>query len=284
MPSEFAHYQFGCEMLESFPAPVAEAARARLDLYNIGQHGPDILFFYKALTRNAVKERGYAQHEKPASDFFAAAKNVYLHSENQAASLAYLLGFLCHFALDSVCHGSIENKIRVSGVSHTEIESEFERYLLCKAGKNPIREKLVRHICPTKENAAVIAPFFEGVTAEQVYKALRSVVTDCNLLRAPCVLKRALILAAFRISGHYDSLGHRMIPKKPNPVCADSCLRLEKLMNRAKTFCLEITENYLGYLRGENALSPAFSATFGPSEGWQDIPVLSLEEEKRFEV
>ena len=36
---------------------------------------------------------------------------------------------LCHFSLDVMCHGYIDEKIQAGGVSHAEIEIEFDRML-----------------------------------------------------------------------------------------------------------------------------------------------------------
>lgn len=40
---------------------------------------------------------------------------------------AYLMGFVCHFILDSECHPYVEEYIEKSGVQHLEIEEEFEK-------------------------------------------------------------------------------------------------------------------------------------------------------------
>jgi hypothetical protein len=62
-------------------------------------------------------------------------------ASDKEAALAYIYGFICHFALDSTCHGYIDEKIAQSGVSHTEIEVEFERhsipYSWCKRSNLP---------------------------------------------------------------------------------------------------------------------------------------------------
>ena len=123
-----------------------------------------ILFYYKALTNNPVNAVGFGMHGKPAREFFAPAKEAYAAAEDKGAALAYLLGFVCHFALDSACHGYIENKIAVSGVTHTEIESEFDRSLLLQDGRDPLSAKLTYHIAArpasaqARVRAAVPAP------------------------------------------------------------------------------------------------------------------------------
>ena len=284
MPSTYAHRLFGEAMLDLYPAEIAAAARARRELFDIGLHGPDILFYYKVLKADPVNAVGYRQHGLPGRAFFGPAKQTLEDAADADGAHAYLLGFLCHFALDSACHGYIENKIAVSGVTHTEIESEFDRFLLERQGIEPLHARLVGHIHPTKENAAVIAPFFEGVNARQVYRALRSMLFYNGLLRAPHQPKRGLVNLVLRLSGNYTEMHGMMIAKKPIPACADSNLRLWKLFARARQDCLSLTAEFEGYLRGENGLGEQFTRTFGPPQNWREIPVLSLQEEERYEI
>lgn len=51
--------------------------------------------------------------------------------------------------------------IHESGISHSEIEMEFDRLLLKEDYINPVRYLATKHIRPTKENGAVIAPFLK---------------------------------------------------------------------------------------------------------------------------
>ena len=135
-----------------------------------------------------------------------------------------------------------------------------------------------------EQNAAVIAPFFAGVSEKQVYKALRSMVFYNGLLRAPHLPKRFLVETVLRLSGNYKEMHGMMIARRPIPACADSNLRLCKLFERAKGDCLSLTRELLGCLHGENALGAAFGRTFGPPKNWREIPVLSLQEEERYEI
>lgn len=284
MPSTYAHRLFGEKMLKRYPAVTAQAAQKRRELYDIGLHGPDILFYYKVLKADPVNAIGYRTHGQPARDFFSPAKLVYADVADQEGALAYLLGFLCHFALDRACHGYIENKIRISHVTHTEIESEFDRYLLEQNGIEPLTARLADHIAATAENAAVISPFFEGTTPRQVLRALRSMRFYNSLLRAPHSPKRWLVNTVLKLSGNYPEMHGMMIAKHPIAACADSNLRLEKLFQKAQDDCLAMTADYLEFLDGKEPLAAEFGDTFGPGAGWQDIPVLPPEEEKQFVI
>lgn len=284
MPSGYAHYKFAAEVFKEYGAKAAECVRKNEALYMIGAHGPDLFFYYKALTKNPVNSFGFAMHEKPAAQFFAEAKSVYLRAEDKDAALSYLLGFLCHFSLDHACHSYIEKKIAVSGLSHARIETEFDRFLLEEEGKEPLSARLTDHIRPSRAAADVIAKFFPMFTGKQIEKSMRSMIFYNGLLRAPHLPKRIAICAAMRFAGKYESLHGMMIARKPVAACADSNLRLKKLFAKAKTACLALTGEYLAYLDGAGPLPAAFKDTFGPAPDWQSVPVLSAEEEKNYEI
>ncbi len=280
MPSTYAHYRFGQEVFAALPESLAKTVRENRALYDIGLHGPDLLFYYKPLESNAVNRIGFSMHAEPAEKFFSPAAKLAAKGDGAAA---YAYGFVCHFALDSACHSYIENKIRVSNVRHTEIESEFDRSLLLEEGKDPLSAVLTSHIAASEENAGVIAPFF-GVTEKQAYKALRSMLFYNSLVRAPHAFKRGLVNFVLKISGNYKEMHGMMIAKRPIKACEDSDLRLKKLFEKAVPEAVRLIGNFAGFVRGENALSPAFGDTFSFKQGWENIPVLSPEEEKNYEV
>ena len=168
MPTTYAHYRFGKDVISALPRPLEKAVENNRELFDIGLHGPDILFYYKALKSNPVSGQGYALHDKMADQFFSHAAEIISKTDDSAAARAYMYGFICHFALDSECHKYIEKMIQVSGISHSEIEMEFDRYLLTGDHINPVTYFSAKHIHPTMENAKVIAPFFEDLSADTV--------------------------------------------------------------------------------------------------------------------
>ncbi len=296
MPSMYAHFVFGKNVYQKFPSDIKKIIKEHRELFFIGLHGPDIFFYYKPLGKNPVKRLGSHMHDMPGRDFFEPAaraigrflddKGDFLPGRKHVGEdmLAYALGFLCHFSLDTTCHGYIENKIRLSGVSHTEIEAELERSLLERDGFNPVHHRLTGHIVPSLYNGMVMEPFFPELEAGQIKESLESLVRYNDLLMAPHVWKRWLIYGVMAISGNYKELHGLVIRKKPNPKCKDSCLRLEKLMDKAIGLCMELTENYLEFLKHKAEMDKRFNQTFGPGPDWKSIPVYSWEEELKYEV
>lgn len=288
MPSTYAHYIFGQKIYRNLTGNLKNIVGEHPQLYNIGLHGPDIFFYYKPLRNNPVNSLGFKMHNQPASDFFAKAAYILrdLRSDHalRNAGLAYILGFICHFALDSTCHGYIENKIRKTGITHTEIEAEFDRYLMIRDHLNPSTHHLADHIHPTRKNAQVIQSFFGQFSQHQIRKALSSMVWYSDLLAAPGAFKRQILYMVLKLSGNPLEICHRIMTREARPECQDSCLRLEKLMGKASVCCLSLIDSYIDFLYDDIPLDKYFVRTFGPEMNWQSIPVYSYQEELNYEI
>ncbi len=71
MPSTYAHYCFGKAVLSKLSENLQRIVFSSRALYDIGLHGPDLLFYYHPLTANRINAIGYGMHERPAGEFFA---------------------------------------------------------------------------------------------------------------------------------------------------------------------------------------------------------------------
>lgn len=283
MPSNYAHHHFGQRVWRGMPPWMRRYVQADRTLYEIGQHGPDILFYYGALRSNPVSAVGYETHEKQGREFFSHGARAWQEAGRPPAMLSYLLGVVCHFTLDAACHGYVEKKMQVSGRSHTEIETEFDRYLLESDGWDPLRHRLTGHIRPSNARVSMIAPVYPPVKPEEVLHALWAMKCYDGLLTGPSRCKRGLIDLGLKLTenGEMHSL---MIPREPSPACADSNLRLKKLLDRAVPEARRAIESFLAFCREGTPLPPSFDRTFGAGAGWQSIPVLPYEQEVGYEV
>ena len=100
MPSTYAHYRMGKELIKALPESRQTIIRNNMELYLIGLHGPDILFYYKPLKRNHVNSVGYGMHERSGREFFENAAKVIKAHHGESAYKAYVYGVICHFSLD----------------------------------------------------------------------------------------------------------------------------------------------------------------------------------------
>ena len=74
-------------------------------------------------------------HGRKAREFFEKGM-AKVREEKNPALMAYLLGFGCHYILDSTCHPYV-NQVAAGGkISHTLFEKEFDRMLMYETGKD----------------------------------------------------------------------------------------------------------------------------------------------------
>ena len=187
----------------ALPKQLQRTIENNRELYDIGLHGPDIFFYYKVWSQNHVNMTGYELHDQPAKAFFLQSAKIIGRLDDKEAARAYIYGFICHYALDSECHKYVEKMIQVSGITHSEIEMEFDRMLLSEDKIDPVSYLATGHVRPTMKNAAVIAEFFEEVTTEEVKKSLSSMISIHKLLLAPNPGKRKFLFGAMKLVGQY---------------------------------------------------------------------------------
>ncbi len=267
MPSTYAHYRFGQEIKQHLIGREKRIVEKYSELFDIGLHGPDILFYYRPIKSNPVNSVGFGTHAKPGKDFFIHAIKVINRHKKKERYMAYAYGVICHFALDMTCHGYVDEKIAESGISHTEIEVEFDRELMLHDGLDPLRQSLTDHIKPTYENERVIAQFYPGVTAKNVHRALRGMIFYNRLLIAPSRIKRKFINFILKITGNYKEIHGLFVNFEKNPKCADSTLKLMSLYHVALKRAMVLIEEFGGDCSNiccdENSLNDLYRYTFG---------------------
>lgn len=273
MPTTYAHYKFGTEVISALPRPLQNAIENNRQLFDIGVHGPDILFFHNPMKKNPVTAQGSELHDKPADEFFHHAIEATKSSCNPAAARAYIYGVICHFALDSECHPYIEKMIQTSGISHSEIEMEFDRFLLKGDYINPVRYLAIRHIHPSRENAGIIAPFYDDVETENIEKTLRGMIFYHKLLHAPGTVKRKLLFAGMKAAGKYRSMSGMVMSLEPNPQCREYCLLLKRLYSGTVPLAAGLISRYQKVLFEGAQLPERFHRTFGAGENWENLIV-----------
>lgn len=271
MPAAYAHYRFGKDVLECLPSIYRKPVETYRELYDIGLHGPDILFYYKPLSSNPVNQTGYQMHDEPALLFFERAASLIKESGNPEALKAYLFGFICHFSLDSACHPYIEKMTSTSGLSHSEIETELDRFLMEKDGLKPTVYIPVEHIHATKEISETIAPCFEERTPQEIRSSLKGMILCHKLLQSQNSKWRKFLYLALKVTGNYNSMHGMVMEPEADERCRESCLRLNQLYTESVTVAVSLIQQYFRKLEQGAPLSSRFDVTFGAGEHWQDI-------------
>lgn len=262
MPTTYTHYRFGQNVKEHLGGEIKKIICENKTLYNIGLHGPDILFYYKPIGYNTINQTGVALHNTMAEEFFKNGKKIINKHQDNRVALAYLFGFVCHFMLDSECHPYINESIKTIPVSHSAMEAEMDRMLMIKDGLNPIKYKPTKHIRSDKRVDELIALFYPKISPKQIGQTIRSMKRVLDILVPSNKIKRAFQRLALLMTGNNRKLSGLVLRIKPIELCKESNLALEKIYNDTIiTTARMITKFYEG-LEEDDYLSPRFSRTF----------------------
>lgn len=263
MPTTYAHFRLGEEVRKHVPKTAQEIIKQNPELFQIGVHGPDHLFYYNPVSPSRVGRIGSRIHDESGRKFFTKAARVIHKSTNKDAHRAYIYGYLCHFALDYMCHGYVAEQMEKKGLSHYEIEAEYDRRLLIMDGFNkPVDTCVTKHLHPSWENAEVIADFYEEVSVKQVFKSLKGMVFFLNLLRAPSKGKRKFVFGAMKVVGMYKKMHGLVMNYEENPRCTKTTDEMVRRFESAVSLAVELITEYEMYLKQGGILSETFSYNF----------------------
>lgn len=259
MPAAYAHLRFGWEW--NFPGKYAALPKNFPQLYNIGLQGPDPFFFHNPLGSTATGELGYSLHRLSGRDFFEKALASYRKSPSDGA-LAYLLGLLGHYCLDSHCHGLIYRVTDSDNPGHTELETEFDRFLQQLDGKIlPQDRRIYPHLRLTRGEKVTVAGFYDGVSPASIGWCVGNMARIYRLTGS-----RNRKLSRFLMGlGGKNGLG--MLPTVgPNPRCAHLNESLLALYQSAAADYPAMVQQLIGALEADEPLGDLFAPTFNQTE------------------
>ncbi|MFP4456943.1 MAG: zinc dependent phospholipase C family protein [Clostridia bacterium] len=247
MPDTYTHYTFGQKVLSNLDKPYQEIVLENIDIFNVGLQGPDILFYYKPLVMNWVNQVGYRMHNKSAAPFFTRAKSVIKISEDKDLAKAYIAGFICHFYLDSECHPYIHYLTdNFETLSHSEIETEFDRRLLIEDGHDPINYRVAEHLTIDYKSGSQIAKFFpeRRITSKKIIKSVNDMKRYSILLEEMSQIKIVKDSHSKRRKGLLKFVKGMIMRPKPIRKYQDSTTILKDLYVRAILPAAELIDEY----------------------------------------
>ena len=264
MPAIYAHDRFGQDVIERVGGTVKELIQIERAAFDIGLQGPDLLFYYRPLLPNDIRKIGSRIHGMSGRRFFGRC--VSLQRENpDDAMLAYLLGSLCHFVLDSHLHPQVERRCAQGDVVHTEVEMSFDRSLMVEDGLDPLTTALGANL--ETDELPVLAEgirlFYPPLSARQIERAVRSMAGYQRLLLAPTEGRRALLAGALCVTGpHRRSLMGHVMSREPVAALRGSDERLRALYQEALEQVPERMEELLLWIYQKKSPGAAFDKNY----------------------
>lgn len=281
MPATYAHWAFGRDCIELMPIGLQKIVHEHRDIYNLGVHGPDILFY--DLLHITITHYGSNMHNIPAREFFKKAKQIYKeHPECEDEILSYIFAFLTHFTLDSVAHSYVERKKEFSNISHNKIESQWERHLMILDGRTPNLVDRTESLKPNKKNTTVISYFFP-FTQKEILRSCRAQNIVVGMLNSITIKNQTFYQKLLRKMKQYN-YADLFIGFEEEEICADSNLRLDKLKQKALKLYPKLMLNLIQYLDDKEQLINYFDHNFSTWPNYQNIIVLPYEKELNYKL
>ncbi len=170
MPTTHTHDLYGKLIYRQMPDEMKRIIRTHGELYRIGLHGPDILFYYM-VSKNPVSQFGVKMHKGEAAAFFERGMKRAKETKDEEL-YAYLIGFGCHYLLDSALHPHVNLLHRKKIVTHTAVEKELDRMLMIETGRNPYVFRPSDAVKVTYHYAEVIHRAIPEIKTGNIYLSL----------------------------------------------------------------------------------------------------------------
>lgn len=232
MPNYYAHLKFGDKVLGGLPAPLAQAIDREREAFDLGCLGPDPLFFYQPIRPNAVRREGVRMHRNSA---LPAVERLRQAIEAQVPmSVGYGAGFLCHLALDSACHGYVDERSAEGPISHMAMEGEFDRMLMAGDGLDAGSQAhlpVPPHKGSQVWDAAACA--YVHASPRQVRRAYKAMNFYLDFFARSCGTRRGRVIGAVSRMLPIQSAKDVALKETPHPASLESSAHLDRLLEGA---------------------------------------------------
>ena len=217
MPGLITNYLFGERSFQSLsPNYLKEIIRKNPNAYRMGLQGPDIFFYYlNSYMRSRKNNICDVLHEKNTGAFIdnMLEYTIILDADDKEICLAYISGFLCHYALDSNTHPYLHFRVEQDLNDHPERRSISFYYRRIETLMDMLLLKRLNHMEPSQLNLealvslnkkdrkniadcllyALRTTYHYRISRKTIMQVLRSVRSTCIFLQTNPQMHRRLV-------------------------------------------------------------------------------------------
>lgn len=268
MPCIYAHHSFGEKVTKQLPGELQEIVKQYPEEFNAGLQGPDFLFFYRPMFKLRTNQMGYWQHGQPVAPFLKSLLPIIRKEGTSSGTYAYILGFICHYMLDSECHSFIIPLSEKPGYNHLAMENEFDRHLLRRDGYVPVIYPVWKKLLCKENIIHAIHRAYKplGLTKKAIRKSLKSMRFYKRLLTCGCSLKRLCVRFGMWLTRHYKELEGHMMSLRPKKYARKTNQSIQYLYDNAIPATAEILMDFHKSVMHDKPLHERFFCTFRSNE------------------
>lgn len=214
MPANYAFHRFGADALRLLPSQMKNPIQRFRRLFNGGLHGQDLFFYFKPMSDTPIRQLRGTYDAMSGREFFEKAA-LWLKQNPSEGGTACLYGLLAHYCLKSELAPLFAEEVRAGKVNRTELEVEFDRYLLGMDGKTPAyTQDISEQFKMTRGECVTLSGFFPPATPANVLSALKGMTAWTRRLAAKKRRLAKLLLTLTK--GEFSS---QMMPEYANHKC-----------------------------------------------------------------
>ncbi len=264
MPYIYTHDTFGKKVSEKLPKELQNIISAYPDEFATGLQGPDILFFYYPFLKLRTNQLGYWQHKNSFAPFLKRAVRIIQKEGIESGVYAYILGFICHFTLDSECHSFVIPLSEKPGYHHHAIENEFDRHLMKKDGYKEFSYPLWKMVKWQKHVVDAVHKAYQPFHIPKIH--IRTALLIMSFVKwflggGRCI-RRVLVRLVMLLSFQYKKLEGFMMSLKPKKYAKKTNQSLQYLFDNAITLTSELLQDFHESVQTGKPLNKRFYTNF----------------------
>lgn len=168
MPAATTHVEFAKDVYRSLD-PMLQDMISNRNMFLLGSQGPDVLFFSRAsLLPGSLKSYGNLMHDTGVAGTIAYFDRYGMKDDDLRS---YCLGFLCHYALDSIAHPLIcavaRRKHEETGIhegeAHVTMEGDIDAWILNRKNRDIWSYDVYEDLKVDRASARKLANLYHGM-------------------------------------------------------------------------------------------------------------------------
>lgn len=198
-------------------------------------------------------------------------------------STGYGAGFLCHLALDSACHGYVDDRAADGPISHMAIEGEYDRMLMERDGLNAAEQSPLPSAPADRAVWEAASQAFVHASPDQMRRAYRSMAFFSGFLARSNGRMTGKVIGAVSHMLPIPSAKGIALKETPHPSAQESNADLNRLLEAAIPETAEQITAFFQAISAETPVPRWFDRDFKGNPPpipqrirWQDIPEHSV--------
>ena len=188
-------------------------------------------------------------------------------------SVGYGAGFLCHLALDSACHGYVDERAADGPISHMAMEGEFDRMLMESDGLDTGAQA---HLPAAPKKGSQVwdaaAQAYVHASPRQVRRAYRAMNWYLSFFARSCGTRRGKVIGAVSRMLPIQSAKDVALKETPHPASMESSAHLDRLLEGAVDETTRQIDAFFQAIREDAPVPAWFDRDFKgtPQDGGKD--------------